>query len=762
MSDRVFRFGRCELRIAPKEVFLEGRQQSLAPKPFDVLVYLIEHRDRIVSKDELLDKFWPSESICPSVVNGAIMKVRRAIGDHARVSTLIKTAHRAGYQFAGELREEARPSESGIAHNPAQASPTVPLTVSLALLPFKNQTGQVDMDWVELGLMSLVVKALGTDHRLSVTPIRFLLSALEALPKEAPLPERATLVQRLLGVRYVAQVVVGREGDQYHLDCNIGNAEKTEQVRLHGPELTRLGQRLARQLGSALFPAGSAVPLAFDSADPLANRALARAMQAVGEQKWTEALNLLQVVLDIEHDNEAVLLERLRVLAALDDSEAFRLGDQLLAQARAMDDRRLVAEIHLAMGNAYMTRRLTDMAKHHLDEALSLAAGHESREWIASTSLLRASIAISDLDFDKTRELLDRVEPLCDPGGNQLQRIQLLTLRMILHAETGDLPRASQFVQKTVELNREHGLRIGLGRAMNNRAIIGIRRGHLRQAAADGEEAFETSRVENAPMKITLPALVLCRIYRLLRRPNDIRRVLGVLDTLEVGRAPFNKAYRLCAQAQLEATLGQHAKAAQQLIEACALLKQAGQLLDHRWTFSYLTCSLMLSGQTDAAIAVYAEQRALPRFDQDLELQGTLLYWQAQQAFAEGDLALARQQMCRAASTIPLGHWHADACLDGAWLHLEAGQMDAARSLLRGMEPWLNEYPPGLAFQARLLYADGSYAAATDAHRRYVESIDCEVPAYYLELGAVYAKAARQAPASPAPLPRTPRLPAAM
>jgi DNA-binding winged helix-turn-helix (wHTH) protein len=351
MSEGVFRFGRCEVRVASKEVFFEGREQSLAPKPFDVLVYLIEHRKRTVSKDELLDRLWPSEFVSPTVVASVIVKVRQAIGDRSKVSPLIKTAHGEGYRFTGVLQDDGIPSgEPGIAHGAMQTSPTAQLPVSLALLPFRNLTGQAATDWVELGLMSLVVKALSTDRRLSVTPIQLLLNALEALPREAQPRERAARVQRRLGVHYVVQVVVGREDRQYYLDCSIGNAAKIERARLYGPELTRLGQRLARQLESMLFPDSSAVPLAFDSADPLANRALARAMQAVGEQKWTEALNLLQVVLDIEQDNETVLLEKLRVLAALDDSEAFRLGDQLLARAHATANNRLAAEVHLAMG----------------------------------------------------------------------------------------------------------------------------------------------------------------------------------------------------------------------------------------------------------------------------------------------------------------------------------------------------------------------------------------------------------------------------
>ena len=60
------RFGRCEVRPASREVRVDGQSRQIQPRPFDLLVYLIEHRDRVLSLDELLDVIWGEQIVQPS------------------------------------------------------------------------------------------------------------------------------------------------------------------------------------------------------------------------------------------------------------------------------------------------------------------------------------------------------------------------------------------------------------------------------------------------------------------------------------------------------------------------------------------------------------------------------------------------------------------------------------------------------------------------------------------------------------------------
>ena len=100
------RFGRCEVRPASREVLVNGRCRQIQPRPFDLLVYLIEHRERVLSIDELLDAIWGRQIVPPSSLTVAINRIRSVLGDAS--GEIIRTHHRVGYRFVAELEDERR------------------------------------------------------------------------------------------------------------------------------------------------------------------------------------------------------------------------------------------------------------------------------------------------------------------------------------------------------------------------------------------------------------------------------------------------------------------------------------------------------------------------------------------------------------------------------------------------------------------------------------------------------------------------------
>ncbi len=72
---------------------------SLAPKPFAVLKYLVEHAGNVVTPNELLDALWPDTFVQPEVFKTHILDVRSALGDSAKNSRFIETLPREGYRF---------------------------------------------------------------------------------------------------------------------------------------------------------------------------------------------------------------------------------------------------------------------------------------------------------------------------------------------------------------------------------------------------------------------------------------------------------------------------------------------------------------------------------------------------------------------------------------------------------------------------------------------------------------------------------------
>ena len=93
--------GRRELRAGCSSVDVE-------PQVFDLLEYVIRHRDRVVSRDELIESIWGGRVVSESALSTRINAVRSAIGDNGTQQRLIKTLPRRGVRFVGEVREEAR------------------------------------------------------------------------------------------------------------------------------------------------------------------------------------------------------------------------------------------------------------------------------------------------------------------------------------------------------------------------------------------------------------------------------------------------------------------------------------------------------------------------------------------------------------------------------------------------------------------------------------------------------------------------------
>lgn len=99
-----YRFGRCTVDRGSRELRRDGRIVPIEHRAFDMLLYLIEHRDRAISKDELQQAIWPRMILTDSALTRCAMKVRRAVGDDPQRQAVIKTLHGHGYRFVAPLQ----------------------------------------------------------------------------------------------------------------------------------------------------------------------------------------------------------------------------------------------------------------------------------------------------------------------------------------------------------------------------------------------------------------------------------------------------------------------------------------------------------------------------------------------------------------------------------------------------------------------------------------------------------------------------------
>jgi len=99
------RFGECELRVEAHELWRGGELVDVEPQVFDVLAHLVRHRDRVVTKTELLDEVWGDRFVSDSALTSRIKSVRRALGDTGRDQRIIRTIHGRGYRFVADVAE---------------------------------------------------------------------------------------------------------------------------------------------------------------------------------------------------------------------------------------------------------------------------------------------------------------------------------------------------------------------------------------------------------------------------------------------------------------------------------------------------------------------------------------------------------------------------------------------------------------------------------------------------------------------------------
>ena len=107
-----YRFGRFTLDSDTRQLLADAVELHLSPKAFTLLLMLIEHRQRVMSKEELQDRLWPSTFIGESNLATLAAEVRRVLGESAQHSTWIRTIHRVGYRFIGSVTEGAAVTSS--------------------------------------------------------------------------------------------------------------------------------------------------------------------------------------------------------------------------------------------------------------------------------------------------------------------------------------------------------------------------------------------------------------------------------------------------------------------------------------------------------------------------------------------------------------------------------------------------------------------------------------------------------------------------
>ncbi len=108
-TERTFRFGRFTAELHTERLLRDDQPLAVEPKAFRVLLYLLEHRDRLVTRDELLDQVWEGAFVTANALSRAVARLRQNLGDDARAPRFIETVPTRGFRFIADVRVEDGP-----------------------------------------------------------------------------------------------------------------------------------------------------------------------------------------------------------------------------------------------------------------------------------------------------------------------------------------------------------------------------------------------------------------------------------------------------------------------------------------------------------------------------------------------------------------------------------------------------------------------------------------------------------------------------
>ncbi len=137
--DMIYRFGPFELDTDRGELRDDGQPQPIEPQVFALLALLIEHRERLLSKDEIFEKVWDGRIVTDSALASRVKAARKALGDDGRAQKFIRTIHGKGLRFVGNVQVEREPYISagpGPAPADVEAAGDASPRPSVAVLPF--------------------------------------------------------------------------------------------------------------------------------------------------------------------------------------------------------------------------------------------------------------------------------------------------------------------------------------------------------------------------------------------------------------------------------------------------------------------------------------------------------------------------------------------------------------------------------------------------------------------------------------------------
>ena len=238
-----------------RELHRRAEVVSVAPQVFDLLDYLIRNRERVVSKDDLINAIWSGRSVSDAALTTRLNVARSVIGDTGEEQRLIKTLPRKGFRFVGTVLEVQERGCAAVPDNPVEspkAALALPDEPSIAVLPFQNMSGDPDRDYFADGMVDEITTALSRFKSL------FVIARHSSFTYKGRVVD-IKQVGRELGVRYVLEGSVREAAGQVRIICQLIDAASGRHLwadRFEGDlsDIFALQDRMTENVVSAIQP----------------------------------------------------------------------------------------------------------------------------------------------------------------------------------------------------------------------------------------------------------------------------------------------------------------------------------------------------------------------------------------------------------------------------------------------------------------------------------------------------------------------------
>ena len=198
---RIYRFDQFTLEPDAHCLLRSQEEITLRPKSFQTLVYLVEHKNRVVTKSELLNSVWSGTHVVESVVGKSVAEIRKALNDDVSKPRYVKTIPKLGYKWIANI--ESVPADNA--------------TPSIAVLAFKDMTPERNQAHFCEGMAEEVINAL---THLSGVRVAARTSAFSFKDKDVDIRE----IGAKLNTEMLLEGSVRKEGDRLRLSAQLINA----------------------------------------------------------------------------------------------------------------------------------------------------------------------------------------------------------------------------------------------------------------------------------------------------------------------------------------------------------------------------------------------------------------------------------------------------------------------------------------------------------------------------------------------------------